>query len=135
EAPPACEIACGMTGHQQFDARCTPSEAVLEGGFSLRGIVDLVERRRGASELRVTDYKTGGNYTKANLVVGGGETLQPVLYGLAVERALGEHVAEARLLYCTRAGEFGERLVQMSEAARRRGIEVLEVIDRAIARG
>jgi len=42
---------------------------------------------------------------------------------------------ESRLSYCTRAGEFSERIVPMGEPARRRGLEVLELIDRAIARG
>jgi CRISPR/Cas system-associated exonuclease Cas4 (RecB family) len=68
-------------------------------------------------------------------VVGKGEALQPVLYGLAVERIFGAPVTESRLSYCTRAGEFSERVVPMTESARRRGLEVLEVIDRAIGRG
>jgi len=58
-----------------------------------------------------------------------------VLYGLAVERVFGEPVAESRLEFCTRAGEFSERVVPMTAPARRRGLEVVELIDRAIARG
>jgi CRISPR/Cas system-associated exonuclease Cas4 (RecB family) len=83
----------------------------------------------------VTDYKTGGNYARRNLVVGGGEMLQPVLYGLAVERLFGTRVVESRLYYCTRAGGFSERLVPLSAEARRRGLDVLAVIDRAVAAG
>src|SRR5436309_7738863 len=89
----------------------------------------------GAPDLRVTDYKTGRDYTKRNLVVGGGEMLQPVLYGLAVEQLLGARVVESRLYYCTRAGGFGERVVALSGEARGRGTEVLGLIDRAIAAG
>jgi ATP-dependent helicase/nuclease subunit B len=94
-----------------------------------------VERRREGPGLRVTDSKTGVNRTPPKLVVGKGETLQPVLYGLAVEQILGEDVVESRLSFCTRAGSFSERLVPMSDTARRRGLEVVELIDRAIARG
>jgi CRISPR/Cas system-associated exonuclease Cas4 (RecB family) len=97
--------------------------------------VDLVERRRGGTELRVTDYKTGRDYTRRNLVVGGGEMLQPVIYGLAVEHLLGARVVESRLYYCTRAGGFAERVVPLNDETRSRGPEVLGVIDRAIAAG
>jgi CRISPR/Cas system-associated exonuclease Cas4 (RecB family) len=118
-----------------FDPRSRPEEVRLPGGFRLRGVVDLVEQQRGTRALRVTDYKTGRNMTRSNLVVGRGETLQPVLYGLAIEQALAAPVLEGRLFFCTRAGEFAERVVPLSEAARARGVEVLEVVDRAVAAG
>jgi ATP-dependent helicase/nuclease subunit B len=133
--PFAFELAFGLPGGSGLDARSVRDEVILGGQWRLRGIVDLVERRRGGPGLRVTDHKTGRNWTLANLVVGKGETLQPVLYGLAVEQLLGDRVVESRLSYCTRVGEFAERVVAMSEPARRRGLEVLEVIDRSIARG
>jgi ATP-dependent helicase/nuclease subunit B len=133
--PIAFELAFGLRGDAQYDERSVESEVTVPPGFRLRGIVDLVERRRGAAELRVTDYKTGGNWTKRNLVVGGGETLQPVLYGLAIEDVLAARVVESRLFYCTRNGGFSERVVPMSESARARGVDVLAVIDRAIASG
>jgi CRISPR/Cas system-associated exonuclease Cas4 (RecB family) len=69
------------------------------------------------------------------MIVGGGETLQPVLYGLAVEAALKIPVAEARLFFCTSRGGFGERVVRLDERARAQAREVLETIDRAIAEG
>jgi CRISPR/Cas system-associated exonuclease Cas4 (RecB family) len=108
----------------------------LPDGYRLRGIVDVVERRRGAMDLRVTDYKTGRDYMRrSNLVVGGGEMLQPIFYGLAVEQILGARAVESRLFYCTRAGGFSERLVPLSPDARSQGSEVLAVIDRAVAAG
>jgi ATP-dependent helicase/nuclease subunit B len=58
-----------------------------------------------------------------------------VLYGLAVEKVFDEPVTESRLSYCTRAGGFSERVVPMTESARRRGLEVLDLVDRAVARG
>jgi CRISPR/Cas system-associated exonuclease Cas4 (RecB family) len=133
--PLAFELAFGLPRDGANDPRSVEAEVTLPAGYRLRGIADLVERRRGGSDLRVTDYKTGGNYTRRNLVVGGGETLQPVLYGMAVEQVLGARVVESRLLYCTRAGGFSERVVPLSEAARGRGRDVLGVVDRAIAAG
>jgi ATP-dependent helicase/nuclease subunit B len=133
--PIAFELAFGLRRDAQYDPRSVEAEVTVPAGYRLRGIVDLVERRRGATDLRVTDYKTGGNWTKRNLVVGGGETLQPVLYGLAIEDVLKARVVESRLFYCTRNGGFSERVVPMSESARARGVDVLAVIDRAIASG
>jgi CRISPR/Cas system-associated exonuclease Cas4 (RecB family) len=133
--PFAFELAFGLPAGPGRDARSVREEITLEGGLRIRGIVDLVEQRRGAAGLRVTDHKTGLNRTAAGLVVGRGEALQPVLYGLAVEQIFGQPVIESRLSYCTRAGEFSERVVPMNEHARRRGLDVLNLVDRAIARG
>ena len=144
--PIAFELAFGLRRDPANDPSSVESEVTLAEGWRLRGIVDLIERRRGeaprgggapggAPDLRVTDYKTGRDYTKRNLVVGGGEMLQPVLYGLAVEQLLGARVVESRPYYCTRTGGFGERVVALSGEARGRGTEVLGLIDRAIAAG
>jgi CRISPR/Cas system-associated exonuclease Cas4 (RecB family) len=133
--PIAFELAFGLRRDPANDPRSVETEVTLPEGYRLRGIVDLIEQRRGASDLRVTDYKTGRDYTKRNLVVGGGEMLQPVLYGLAVEHLLTARVVESRLYYCTRAGGFSERRVPLTGEARGRGAEVLGLIDRAIAAG
>jgi CRISPR/Cas system-associated exonuclease Cas4 (RecB family) len=133
--PFAFELAFGLPGGPGRDARSIREEAVLEGGWRLRGIVDLIERRHGAPGLRVTDHKTGLVRAAVGVVVGKGEALQPVLYGLAVEKIFGEPVTESRLSYCTRAGGFTDRVVPMSESSRRRGLEVLDLVDRAVARG
>ena len=133
--PAAFELAFGLPRASENDPRSVEAEVTLPEGYRLRGIVDLVERRRDGTDLRVTDYKTGRDYTRRNLVVDGGGMLQPVIYGLAVEQLFGARVTESRLYYCTRAGGFGERVVPMSADARARGPEVLGVIDRAIAAG
>jgi CRISPR/Cas system-associated exonuclease Cas4 (RecB family) len=133
--PFAFELAFGLPAGRGVDERSIREEVVLAGGWRLRGIVDLVERKPDESGLRVTDHKTGLVRTAPGVVVGKGEALQPVLYGLAVEKIFGKPVIESRLAYCTRAGEFSERVVPMTEPARRRGLEVLEVIDRAIGHG
>ncbi len=129
------EFGFGMGADRSRDPRSVPEPAVLEGGFQLRGIVDLIERRRDGKALRVTDHKTGVDRTKAGLIVGGGETLQPVLYSLAVEHATGESVDRARLFFCTSRGGFNERGVAMDRHARDHGLAVLLEIDRSIEAG
>jgi CRISPR/Cas system-associated exonuclease Cas4 (RecB family) len=134
--PIAFELAFGLRRDPENDPRSVEAEVTLADGYRLRGIVDLVERRRrDATDLRVTDYKTGRDYTRRNLVVGGGEMLQPVIYGVAIEQLFGARVVESRLYYCTRAGGFAERIVPLSTEAKDRGAEVLAVVDRAIAAG
>jgi CRISPR/Cas system-associated exonuclease Cas4 (RecB family) len=133
--PLAFELAFGLPRSAANDPRSVEAEVTLADGSRVRGIVDLVERRRAGTELRITDYKTGGNWTKRNLVVGAGEQLQPVLYGLAMEQVLGAKVTESRLFYCTRTGGFTEAVVPMTNDARTRGLDVLDVVDRAIAAG
>jgi CRISPR/Cas system-associated exonuclease Cas4 (RecB family) len=133
--PIAFELAFGLPRDPANDPRSVEAEVTLPEGYRLRGIVDLIEQKRDASELRVTDYKTGREYFRRNLVVGGGEMLQPVLYGLVTEQLLGARVVESRLYYCTRAGGFSERVVPMSADARSRGVDVLATIDRAVAAG
>ena len=133
--PIAFELAFGLPRDPDNDPLSVDREVTLAEGYRLRGIVDLVERRRGGSDLRVTDYKTGRDWTRRNLVVNGGEMLQPVLYGLTVEQLFDARVVESRLFYCTRAGGFSERVVPMSAETRQRGPDVLGTIDRAIAAG
>jgi hypothetical protein len=82
--PIAFELAFGLARDPTNDPRSVEAEVTLPEGYRLRGIVDLIERKRGGTDLRVTDYKTGRDYARRNrLVVGAGEMLQPVLYGLA----------------------------------------------------
>jgi CRISPR/Cas system-associated exonuclease Cas4 (RecB family) len=44
-------------------------------------------------------------------------------------------VLASRLSYCTAAGNFTERSVGVDDTARRHGLEVLEIVDRAIEQG
>ncbi len=85
--------------------------------------------------LRVTDHKTGANRSQRSLIIGGGEVLQPVLYGLAVEQALQTPVGSARLFYCTERAGFAEHELPLDARARAAGREALAIIDRAIAAG
>lgn len=129
------EFAFGLHSSPEHDPASLPAPVRLDGRFLLRGAVDLIERRPGTDVLRVTDHKTGKYRLKPTTVIGGGTLLQPVLYALAVEAATGSSVEEARLFYCTNEGGFTEHRVPIAGDTRRLGIEVLEIIDRAVERG
>src|SRR4029450_2521606 len=50
----------------------------------------------------------------------------------AGEPALAPPVSHGRLFYCTAAGSFFEQPIPLNEMTRAAGLEVLQVIDRAI---
>jgi CRISPR/Cas system-associated exonuclease Cas4 (RecB family) len=107
----------------------------VDGRFPLRGSIDLVEERAGTGELRVTDHKTGRYRGREHLIVGGGEVLQPVLYGVALETATKRPVVEGRLYYATTAGGYRDVRIGLTPDTRRAGVEVLEIVDRGVERG
>jgi ATP-dependent helicase/nuclease subunit B len=119
------------------DLHSTPDDVVFEEGFRLRGAVDLIEEHRKVKGvLRITDHKTGRRPDKIdNVIIGGGSVLQPVLYGMAIERVLGQLIESSRLSYCTSAGGFSTHAVPISERTRAYGVEALTIIDRAIETG
>ena len=114
------------------DPASLPDPVLVDDRFKLRGSIDLVETKRGGGALRVTDHKTGKNRTTWKTVIGGGAILQPVLYSLAVERALGLRAESGRLFYCTAAGGFTDHEIPIDDANRRAALEALEIVDRAI---
>jgi CRISPR/Cas system-associated exonuclease Cas4 (RecB family) len=83
----------------------------------------------------VTDHKTGRNRSTPDLIVGGGEMLQGVLYSVAVEQALGKKVVKGRYYYATTAGGFAEKEIEINDYTRGQGLQVLAVIDRAVETG
>ena len=129
------ELSFGLPLSPDRDPRSRREEAVIDGRFRLRGAVDLVEEHHQTGVLRVTDHKTGKDRTRDSLVIGGGETLQPVLYSAAIEQVTDKPVAESRLFFCTSAGGYKVRPVPLVPHSRRSGIEALEIIDRAIELG
>jgi hypothetical protein len=133
--PERFEFAFGLPGDTNRDPRSLADPARVDGRFLIRGSIDLIERRIGGQSLRVTDHKTGRNRTNQATMVDGGRVLQPILYGMALEAATGEPVEEGRLSYCTSAGNFSVHRIELNELSRRRALEVLEVIDRAIESG
>jgi hypothetical protein len=135
--PERFEFAFGLDDTEGRDPESVATPARIDGRFLLRGSIDLVERHNKTSFLRVTDHKTGRNRTRrGETVVDGGRVLQPVIYGLALEALMPDQtVFSGRLSFCTSTGDFTEYEIPLLGSARHAGVEVLEIIDRAIARG
>jgi RecB family exonuclease len=135
--PERFEFSFGLPDMDGRDAHSTPDPAVIEGRFKLRGSIDMIERHRKTNFLRVTDHKTGKNRTKSGqTIVEGGRVLQPVIYGLALKALFPEEtVFSGRLFFCTTAGGFTPYEIPLMGDAPKRGLEVLEIVDRAIENG
>jgi hypothetical protein len=132
--PEYFEFSFGLSDEGR-DPRSLPDPITIESGFILRGSVDLIERNAAGTALRITDHKTGKNRSTPDLIIGGGKTLQPVLYSVAIEHGLGTRVAEGRLYFCTTAGGFGEKPIAIDLYARTQGLLALTIVDRAIELG
>jgi len=135
--PERFEFAFGLPDMDGRDAHSTPEPALIDGRFKLRGSIDMIERHRSTNFIRVTDHKTGKNRTQeGKTVVDGGRVLQPVVYGLALKALFPEEtVFSGRLFYCTSAGGFYPYEIPLMGEAPKRGLEVLEIVDRAIDNG
>jgi ATP-dependent helicase/nuclease subunit B len=129
------EFAFGLPGQPGHDPESLKDPVTISSRFILRGSVDLVERKPGTKILRVTDHKTGKNRSSKGAFIGGGAQLQPIIYSLAVEEATGCTVESGRFSYCTTSGGFTDHVVPINERTRRMGIEVLEIVDRAVELG
>ena len=133
--PKYFELAFGRVPGER-DERSVTEEAVLDGGFRLRGAIDLVEEHQKTGIVRITDHKTGRAPDRLDrILVGGGTVLQPVLYGMAVESLLGRIVSHGRLFYCTSTGGFAVHEIPVNERTREAGLDALRIIDRAVAGG
>lgn len=132
--PEYFEFSFGLNDEGR-DPRSQPDPVVVDGRFILRGSVDLIEHRADIDVLRVTDHKTGKNRSTPELIVGGGTTLQPVLYSLAVEQGLGKKVVEGRLFYATTVGGFADHRIPINDYTRGQGLEALTIIDRSLEVG
>lgn len=133
-SPERFELAFGLSERGQTDPASVPAAVALQSGLNLRGSIDLVERAADG-RLRVTDHKTGRVRAQKGLVIGGGKTLQPVLYALVAERLLGDPVAGGRLYYCTAAGGYEDRTVALDTAARTAVDVFARILGAALERG
>jgi ATP-dependent helicase/nuclease subunit B len=135
--PERFEFAFGLYDLAGRDQHSTPEPAVIDGRFKLRGSIDMIERHRRMRFLRVTDHKTGKNRTqRGQTVVDGGRVLQPVIYGLALKALFPEEtVYSGRLFFCTSVGDFTPYEIPLLGETPKRGLEVLEIIDRAVEHG
>ncbi len=132
--PEYFEFSFGLSDEGR-DPRSIREPVLVDGRFVLRGSVDLIEHRSDLDVLRITDHKTGRNRSTADLIVGGGKTLQPVLYSVAIEQALGKRVTEGRLFYATTAGGFADHAIPINDYTRGQGLQVLTIIDRSVELG
>jgi len=135
--PERFEFAFGLPDMEGRDKHSTLEPALIDGRFKLRGSIDMIERHQKTRFLRVTDHKTGKNrMQEGKTVVDGGRVLQPVIYGLALKALFPEEtVFSGRLFYCTNAGGFHPHEIPLMGEAPKSGVEVLDVIDRAIDSG
>jgi len=90
------EFAFGLAREENRDPESVQGEARILNGVRLRGSIDLVERHATRNALRVTDHKTGKAPQNRPQYVGGGAILQPLLYALAAEQLLAQHIAAQR---------------------------------------
>jgi ATP-dependent helicase/nuclease subunit B len=107
----------------------------LTEGVNLRGRIDLVEQSVSRDAFRVTDHKTGKRPDTIPRWVGGGRSLQPLLYGLAAEQLLGSPVEAGRLLYATQRGGYTSVEIKLDDRARQFLQKLLGNIDASIAGG
>ena len=128
------ELAFGLSDRAHRDPHSSADPVAIEGGLSLRGSIDLLERDP-AGRIRVTDHKTGKVRAEKNFVIGGGKTLQPVLYALAAESVLKEKIYAGRLYYCTAAGGYEERVVEINDEARAASRKFVAIIKEALTAG
>jgi len=129
------EFGFGLPPDSRRDPASTPEEAVILGGVRVRGSIDLVEKHAARDILRVTDHKTGKAPPSRPQYVGGGATLQPLLYALAAEQLLGKPVESGGLFFCTQRGDFSRIDIPVADDARDRLKRILRIIDQSIEEG
>ena len=134
--PTHFELAFGLPERLRRDADPASSAAPVKvlDRVLLRGSIDLIESQADGA-LRVTDNKTGKARVPDDVVVWGGQALQPVLYALVAEVLLEKPVVAGRLYYCTASGDYTERLIALDDASRASARTALGVIGRAIEQG
>ena len=133
--PMHAELGFGIPLRDGLDPTSMPDAVVLPEGWQLRGSIDLVEVATTGRHLRIRDYKTGENKTKASLVVGFGRVLQPLLYALAAEALRALPPTEGQLWFATSRSAFAERSIPVNAYTRQAIAQVLDVIDVAVREG
>jgi CRISPR/Cas system-associated exonuclease Cas4 (RecB family) len=109
--------------------------AILDG-YLVRGKIDVVERHIKTGLVRITDHKTGAFPDKPPMFVGGGKTLQPILYALAAKAAgIEGTIGSGRLYFCTRKGKYQDIEIRITPDAEEQLETVLKTVDEAIAKG
>jgi CRISPR/Cas system-associated exonuclease Cas4 (RecB family) len=125
----------GPARDTERDPESLSEPVVILDEVKLRGSIDLVERHASSDLLRVTDHKTGRSPWPEPRYVGKGEVLQPLLYGLAVEKMLGRPVKSGVLFYCTQRGNYKWVEIPLNSEGRKWIRQVIRTIDGAIQNG
>ena len=129
------ELSFGLPEISQRDPHSSKEAVALDEGIHLRGSIDLVERTADGV-LRATDHKTGKAWAVPGTVIGGGGTLQPALYALALEKLFPEaRVEGGRLYYSTYAGDFTSIPVELDAQARGSVQALAQTLRDSIAQG
>src|SRR5262249_51837428 len=110
-------------------------ETRILDGYLIRGKIDAVERHTATGQIRITDHKTGSYPDKPPVWVGGGKTLQPILYSLAARAEMDAEVTSGRLYFCTRKGKYQDVDIRITPDAEEKLGTVLKTVDEAIATG
>jgi ATP-dependent helicase/nuclease subunit B len=121
--------AAAAGGAAAHDPASRREDVTVLGRVRLRGSIDLVEESADGAVLRVTDHKTGRPPEARVLRIGGGRSLQPILYALAAGVVLGRPVRSGRLFFCTRQGGYAEREVALDPFA----VEAIQTVLEAVA--
>lgn len=133
--PAYFELAFGLSDPRPEDAQSRKEPLTLDSGLQVRGSIDLVSRDAQGT-LRAVDHKTGKVRAAVGTVVGGGETLQPVLYALALEKRFAHTAVDGGVLYyCTAAADFAEVRVPLDASAREAAAVVARTIGDALESG
>ncbi|MBS0278594.1 MAG: PD-(D/E)XK nuclease family protein, partial [Proteobacteria bacterium] len=130
----ACLVGCDWEPVESEYGFGDPPLTLFNGRLKLRGRVDLIERGADGAH-RIIDLKTGKKPQNPPTFVGGGASLQPVLYSIAVEADRQVKVEAGRLFYCTHRGGYEHAEVEINGAARAIAEDVITVIDEAIEDG
>jgi ATP-dependent helicase/nuclease subunit B len=129
------ELSFGLRDLGKADPHSTEEPIEVRSGFRLRGCIDVIERN-AKGELRVVDHKTGRVRIPDGAIIGGGESLQPLLYGLVTKVLFEEAPAVyGELYYCTTAGGFEKRGFALKDNALLIADRLAETIDASIERG
>ena len=107
---------------------------LIDGSLLLHGRIDLIEQHVDGP-LRVTDHKTGTPPERVPFQIGGGESLQPALYAMAVAQVLQRPVREARLFYSTLRANYVQFAIPLTHETRKAAEGVLYQIDKALRAG
>ncbi len=136
--PERFEFAFGLPDMDGRDEHSTPEPALIDGRFRLRGSIDLIERHRKTGFLRVTDHKTGKNRTKSRpdrrrrRPRAAAGDLRPGAEGALSRR---DGLTRAGCSSARRPAAFSQHEIPLMGDAPKRGLEVLEIVDRAIEHG